>query len=317
MSKFLRRLLAFACLLSLLFAAATTQTNRFMQNHSMIAAYPDKLQALQEVQSPKIVLVGGSNVAFGFDSNRISEASGRPTINTALHADLGLKFMLDWVQPNIVAGDLVIISPEYEQFTTEFYGGTMLMALTTDIDPTAKMLLSRRQRFFLIPSWFGYTSKKLLPPWNFGSERRANSLYSRSLFNASGDAVGHYGLATRPYTEFAKKSGNITILNDSIVRLKQFVNEVQRRGGSAILLPPVIEQNSFDNIADLILKVERALEIADVPFVATPGQFVVPRSLTFDTPYHLTKEGVELRTSQTIDIIETMTNPPVRVSNGD
>ena len=41
-----------------------------------------------------IVLLGGSNVAFGFDSRVLKEKTGMPVINAGLHAGLGLRFMM-------------------------------------------------------------------------------------------------------------------------------------------------------------------------------------------------------------------------------
>ena len=56
------------------------------QNYLM--ANRDKLHVLSATISPKVVLVGGSNLAFGIDSELISKSLGMPVVNMGLHAGL-------------------------------------------------------------------------------------------------------------------------------------------------------------------------------------------------------------------------------------
>ena len=81
-----------------------------------MAAISDKHHRLSTVESPRIILVGGSNLAFSVDSEKIEKHFERPVVNMGLHAGLGLKFMLNEIQPALNGGDIVIIFPEYEHF---------------------------------------------------------------------------------------------------------------------------------------------------------------------------------------------------------
>jgi len=49
-----------------------------------------KLDLLKTVPSPKIVVFGGSNVAFGIDSELIEKEFGIPVINDGLNAGVSL-----------------------------------------------------------------------------------------------------------------------------------------------------------------------------------------------------------------------------------
>src|SRR5688572_19607287 len=53
-----------------------------------------KHQRLSALPSPKIVLAGGSNLAFGIDSQMIEKATGRKVVNMGMDGYLGARFLL-------------------------------------------------------------------------------------------------------------------------------------------------------------------------------------------------------------------------------
>ena len=53
------------------------------------ASLIDKVQRLESIHEPKIVLIGDSNLAFGIDSEKIEEAFDMPVVNMGLHGGLG------------------------------------------------------------------------------------------------------------------------------------------------------------------------------------------------------------------------------------
>ncbi len=77
---------------------------------------------------PAIVLFGGSNVAFGYDSKIIYDSLHIPVINAGLHASVGLKYMIDDCFPNLKKGDILVFSPEYDHFYGDMAYGQQPMA---------------------------------------------------------------------------------------------------------------------------------------------------------------------------------------------
>ena len=86
------------------------------------AATIDKHNRLAQQPSPRIVFVGGSNLAFGLDSAAIERSLGYNTVNMGLDLSLGLDFMLREIEPLLERGDVVVVSPEYEQFVDMYPG---------------------------------------------------------------------------------------------------------------------------------------------------------------------------------------------------
>lgn len=60
------------------------------------ASLIDKVERLESIQEPKIVLIGDSNLAFGIDSERIEEAFGMPVVNMGLHGGWEVRSMKKW-----------------------------------------------------------------------------------------------------------------------------------------------------------------------------------------------------------------------------
>ena len=90
---------------------------------SYLAAVLEKDRIIRNTPSPKIILVGGSNLAFGIDSRMMQDSLGLNVVNMGLYAKLGLKYMLAQVRPYIQRGDVVVVVPEYDQFYGEFANG--------------------------------------------------------------------------------------------------------------------------------------------------------------------------------------------------
>ena len=74
-------------------------------------------------RKPAIVILGGSNVAFGYDSKVLEEKTGMTVINAGLHAGLGLRFMMADCLPRLKKGDILVFSPEYEHFFSHYCDG--------------------------------------------------------------------------------------------------------------------------------------------------------------------------------------------------
>ena len=102
---------------------ALGQNNAQAEDDNYLAAVLEKDRLIRNAASPKIVLVGGSNLAFGIDSKMMQDSLGKTVVNMGLYAKLGLKYMLAQVRPYIREGDIVVVVPEYDQFYGDFANG--------------------------------------------------------------------------------------------------------------------------------------------------------------------------------------------------
>ena len=88
---------------------------------TFLAALNDKYERLYSLQGEKVVVVGGSSVAFGYESDILEKYLDRPVVNFGLYAALGTKLMLDLSLDAIAEGDIVLLAPEADAQTLSLY----------------------------------------------------------------------------------------------------------------------------------------------------------------------------------------------------
>ena len=83
-------------------AAATLTPPQY--SNTFVGALDEKYDRLNAIDGEKLVVVGGSSVAFGVDSEMIEKYTGMPVVNFGLYAALGTKLMLDLSRSAIGSG---------------------------------------------------------------------------------------------------------------------------------------------------------------------------------------------------------------------
>ena len=109
-------LLKFGWFLALqaLVLAGVYRGNRAVIERNYFAAFGDKQARLESTPAPRLILAGGSGMAFGLDSGRLEAELGRPVVNMGLHVALGVEFQLNALRPYLREGDVVLLGFEYE-----------------------------------------------------------------------------------------------------------------------------------------------------------------------------------------------------------
>ena len=91
-------------------------------DESFLGELSDKCALLEQSPAPRIVLVGGSSLAFGVDSALLEqEFPGYTVVNFGLYAALGTQLMLELSDGQFREGDIVILSPEQQAQTLSCY----------------------------------------------------------------------------------------------------------------------------------------------------------------------------------------------------
>jgi hypothetical protein len=270
------------------------------ESSSLLFSQIHKDSLLENAASPRIIFIGGSNLSFGLNSRMIQESLGMHPINTGIHANIGLFYMMDHVLPYIISGDVVVVSPEYSQyFGKEAYGGEELLRIVLDVTPSDIYLLKPKQWANIIGYFPKFLLSKIDPDEYSGFE--TSDIYGIQSFNAYGDVDAHWELERgnfSPYPEM-KESLNESVLDE----LDDFRKELQNKGASLWITFPGFQSASFENNRKQILRVEAELRAKNFPLLGSSERYIMPESLMFNTPYHLVKEGVDYRTRLLIEDI--------------
>ena len=268
----------------------------------------EKVDRLYEIDEPKIVVVGGSSVAFGLDSAMLEKYTGMPVVNFGLYAALGTKVMLDLSRDGIKEGDIVIIAPELDAQTLSLYFSS---------DTTLKALDDDFSMFFDIDieNWFNMLGGM----WKFAGEKleryldskknpvkpESNEIYQSKYFD-------EYGDFDYPRPENIMDVGfdlNTMIdLSPSVVGddfdafadyLNDYIKDVERKGATALF--SYCPMNSAAITSGTTEETKAALdqflrEKINCEFISDINDYVLDPYYFFDTNFHLNEKGVVVRT---------------------
>jgi len=259
----------------------------------------DKQRLLQEVRNPRLILVGGSNLSFGIDSKKIQDSLNINVINIGIRSQFGLEFIFNYISPYLKNGDIVIIIPEYELFFGEngVLGDAFALLEVIDADPTKFFLLSFRQVLSLlkaIPKFSIWKIKTYLLSFvETKADIREIGLYDRKSFNNFGD-VGAYRESSNKKINPTALEGNFNPIALEI--LKDFKKIIKMKNGRLFMSYPCLNHSSYKLSETKIRIFEQKLIENNFAILGGPERYSFPDSLHFDTKYHLTTKGVDIRT---------------------
>ncbi len=311
MRRFGFRCAVFLALQGVIFSLLLASYDR-SKERNYLAATVDKHERLSKTQGPRLILVGGSNLAFGTDAPELERALGRRVVNMGLAAGLGIEFMLNEVRSELRRGDTVLLSLEYDRFS----GGYNPLNLRQILEyrPVSVRYLEFHQwnRVLLRGGWtmVGGIGRRALG-WQTPSSGDAveSAAYTRSGFNRWGDLVVHHSMAATfgGGAASAQRAQHPDWVPTGRAQdaLRSF-GELCGRTGVAFFYscPPqpleILESNRAT--VEAILK---ALEqVPHLRILDRPEDQVYEDQEFFDTGYHLTEEGARLRTGKIIRVLE-------------
>ena len=89
---------------------------RYGVSEDYFASANDKLDLVEQTEPPRVLLIGGSSVAWSTHSRVIRERLQISTINCAYHAGLGIGFLEREVKYFAKPNDIVVLSIEWLVF---------------------------------------------------------------------------------------------------------------------------------------------------------------------------------------------------------
>jgi hypothetical protein len=306
MHRFIRQILFFVMVVLLtqlmLWWLLPTDLNHYF------AAIIDKNRLLDQAGSPKIVLVGGSNLACGVNTERLQSALHEPVVNMGLHADLGLRYMLEEVRERLQRGDCVVIVPEYEHFFGLLDGNVALVKAVHYYPRSARFIRTPRQWWRFVFYSFDFIQGNLkywLEEISAVDRDARYEIYQRQGFSSCGDLLSHLD---RP--DFDWRHGTFQPLRAdrydprTVQVLAQFGRDMRQRGVQMVMLFPCYEQDRLGLNRSALQVLLKDLQAENVPVLGPPADYAFPRSCFYDTEYHMNRRGREKRTDKMIEDLQ-------------
>jgi hypothetical protein len=262
-----------------------------------LGALRAKEQRLASLGSPKLVVVGGSHAAFSIDSGELERATCKPAVNMAVHASLGLHFMVEEVMHHLGEGDLVVVVPEYTLFDREEVIDDVLYQ-AVDRFPPALWHMAWWQRPKVVASALVMRWRALVRR-AIGRESLADeTVYRMSGFDERGDLISHLGLLRKADAEMKHAAVSGKLGGDFVSAINRLRAAAEAAGARVVLTWPGVAASVFP--AEQAAMLHLALKAKGLEVIGDPAACTVPGSLIFDTPYHLGSEGRRLRTDRLV-----------------
>lgn len=262
--------------------------------------FVNAMSKLDTITVPKIIIIGGSGCGFGIDSKALSEHYDMPVINTGTHAGIGLRLQLEIFKKYISNDDIVLVVPEFSNFSKNyFWGGETTVRIFSSLYPDGYRRCSVIQFLHLLtftPKHFFNSIQAGLP--------LPESPYSKYALNEFGDVTN---FNVRNHQQL-KLYPDLRHRNPFVRKyLLEYYREVESSGAKMLLLPPSLALSNFENSRLFINHLYEAYASGPEPhFIALPDRYALPDSMYFDSPYHLTYEGVHYRTALMIEDIDSV-----------
>jgi hypothetical protein len=275
-----------------------------------LAASVDKSNRLRTAPSPRVVLVGDSELAFGIDSNLLANRlDGRYSpVNMGLHAGLGLSFMLNQARDGLRSGDVVVLSLTYTSLWSDNPANSTLWTVIRN-QPHAWTFVPKNERWrllghlidepVLIANEFSNIAFNKLYATIFGNE--TETVYSRRRFNAYGDLdawnlTSKYSATPVEPLDDALPLAN---LNETIVLVQGFCAECSAKGISVLYAFSPVSEDWYQARRSVIARTAQMLESRLlIPFANTPEEAVFRSDSFYDGPFHLCGAAVEVNTDR-------------------
>lgn len=272
-----------------------------------VAAIADKHKYAQSIQNRKIILAGGSNLAFGIASDSIQKIIGLPVVNLSLYVGLGLDFILYETLSEVKKGDLVILSIEYylkkpgddysKQMAAFAYSpANAYVGYENWLD-----MLEKKAAFFS-----RYTRNLLFFPNRIKSPQIKDKIsdYFRKGFSQKGDLLAHLNNApVRPLSDL----DGLENLNYSleIQTINQFIEEVRAKGGEVCWFYPCYSQTGYEMNKEALEYYQKQIEKKiNCLKVNRLEEGIYSDDCFYDTHFHLYGNCRTERTQKLIDTIK-------------
>ena len=270
-----------------------------------------KYNRLKNTDGKRIIIVGGSGMAFDVDSSLIKENFPEyEVVNLGMYAALGTASVLDMTISNIHDGDLVIFAPEQSKQTlSDYLGGDYAWQALDGAFYLLPYFFNSEKNISLMLSAFPRFAMEKLRLFITASAPDPDSVYRKSAFNEYGDIADDLPQNTmlNGFDENTAVSYDTSVIPADYV---SYLNECGKKAtqkGSTLLFAycpankaAVVEakESDFENAIDgydLFLRNTLAIEV-----IGNPYDSIMDKEWFYDTNFHLNSSGKELYTRQFI-----------------
>ena len=259
-----------------------------------------KYEKLKNIEGPKIVIIGGSNAAFGIDVPLMEQETGYPVANMGMHAGFGKLFMTEVAKDHIGEGDIIILAYEYRVNSDDFeeLGDVELIMMGIDNKLEMYRVIPLKSFPLILGNVLPHLQKKV------HRDHTETGIYSSASFDEQGNLILKREKVIMGYDnpEGSVQGFRMSNPDDKQEYLKEFREFVEGRGASVYFSAPVLLDKAYVGTAEQLHTYTSELVAATgIPSISNPEDYLFPLEDMFDTVYHCNDKGERRRTELLIN----------------
>lgn len=253
--------------------------------------YELKYNRLDTMKGPRLLILGGSEVAMSINSKLLQDSLKMNVANLGLHAGLGIDLNLNDALKHSRKGDIVLFS--FSSFLGAGQGGSDAYSVPYLVDyyPSKFFELSYPNKACVVSGIFPLLKGKinyLKSKWS----GKDTQFYTLNSIDEYGDIIKP---EMKPYqypgngkidsTDYV--TNNSTYLNSVADRL----NMIKKRGCIVYIIPSVRHQLRYQSDRLAIERLADFMKERGIEQLFDAKESAVPNELLYDNPYHTNNEG--------------------------
>ena len=271
-----------------------------------------KQKIATQVQGKRVFLLGGSGVFYSVRAKELQSRLGVAVINDGLHVGLGIDYLLYRAQQHLRTGDTVVLELEYAN-----YFSTAPTRITADY-----VLPYDLKYFFSQPLKNQFAMLHQLTPTEYGL-RIYDAVFSKAInqekflgnINNNGDLTANtlasqsdkYRAALNKFQPIK----NASLGQDSARLISEFVKWCKEHDVKVIAGYPAamnFPEYHVGNEANFFNSLNSFYHSLDVVTLGEPFDYMFPKSMFYDTPYHLHDVGAVAMTELLVTRLQPLLN---------
>lgn len=270
---------------------------------SYYAQLPALYERLYETEGKKLVLIGGSNVAFGTDTELLEETLAAQGYDYTvcpfgLYAAVGTNAMLDLAQDALSDGDIVVLAIEPTSETLSTYFGATAFWKCCESTPEMLAHLSKDKLSSMAGNYIPYLQERFAVRAS-GNLPAADGVYAKASFDENGnmtyDRAGNtmtLGFDTATPVDL----GAVSIAPDFAEQFNEFCAQAQRVGAQVFFSFSPVNRSALVDKTDLQGYFDLCNQTFNCPVISDPGDYVLESGWFYDNNFHLNSAGAIVRT---------------------
>jgi hypothetical protein len=281
---------------------------------------------LETLESPRMVIIGGSGAAISVNSGMLEEKTGYPVVNMGSSAGLGIRFMFESVLSRLRSGDVVLYFMEPSVVQNLLYpeGASLLATLHPNPTYLRHLVWPPDKHTFhsfvdvvrKFPAWLQQKARyivvvKMFPETFAHPPSVSEVLYHAHNFDMYGDVnsaiVGDAHMTKEKLLLSTAGQISESYRTENIEYLKHQIGSLESQGIRVLVLWPAYAESLYDAHPAYVEQRNRDIiaALGAEHVVGTADSFVLEDSLFLDESSHVTYVGRDLYTEKMLPYLIT------------